>query len=229
MYQRYAIYMTFPDGPLADALSAWLGWDSLSGQDVAHPVMTSLPRDIAQLTNRPRKYGAHGTIKAPFRLAPGADATALQQALRAFCANRRPIALGRLQIVPFGRFLALTLRTPSSHLDETAAETVSGLDAFRAPLSSEDIARRRRAKLSPRQEDHLSRWGYPHVFQDFHFHITLTAPLEADDIPLVQDALSAYLAPYLKEPVTLDALSLMGEDKETGRFHVIDRAPFLAC
>lgn len=225
MFQRYAVYTTFPPGPMADALSAWLGWDSAAGQDVPHPELPDFGLDLAKITKRPRKYGAHGTIKAPFRLAPGADATALQEALRAHCALRSKVVLGPLQVSSFGRFLALTLREPNEQLSTLAAETVTGLDMFRAPLTAEDLARRRRASLTPRQEDHLTRWGYPHVFQDFKFHVTLTGPLDPVALPAVQDALEGYLAPYLKVPFTLDALSFLGEHQDTGRFHVIERVP----
>lgn len=222
MFSRYAIFATFPPGPLSDALAAWLGWDSAAGQVRAQP---DLPVDIARLTERPRKYGAHGTIKAPFRLAPGADATALNAALRAHCANRGPVDLGRLKPARFHRFFALTPAADIPDLDRLAAETVAGLDAFRAPSTAAELDKRRRAPLTPRQEEHLGRWGYPHVMRDFSFHVTLTGPVPEPQIAQVETALAAHLGPYLKSPLRLDALTLLGEHAETGFFHVIDRIP----
>ena len=38
---------------------------------------------------------------------------------------------------------------------------VRDLDAFRAPPSEAEVARRRAAGLTPAQDAHLLRWGYP--------------------------------------------------------------------
>ena len=35
--------------------------------------------------------------------------------------------------------------------------------------------------VTERQASNLDRWGYPYVFDDFRFHMTLTGPLTADD------------------------------------------------
>ena len=68
-FDRYAIYFT-PQGSLAEAGAAWLGWDLARGRTVAHPDVAGL--DVAALTETPRKYGLHATIKPPFVLAEGA-------------------------------------------------------------------------------------------------------------------------------------------------------------
>ncbi|HBR36147.1 MAG TPA: phosphonate metabolism protein, partial [Sulfitobacter pontiacus] len=64
MFKRYAIYYTPPPGDFARRGAVWLGWDVQAGEAVAHPDIEGL--DIAKLTQRPRKYGLHGTVKAPF-------------------------------------------------------------------------------------------------------------------------------------------------------------------
>ena len=69
-YSRIAIYYTAaPDNPLASAGSAWLGWDLFKAEFVEQEVVGDLSLD--KLTARPRKYGFHATLKAPFRLADG--------------------------------------------------------------------------------------------------------------------------------------------------------------
>ena len=219
-FSRYAIYATFPPGPFGDALSAWLGWDSLTGREQAHP---DLPLPVAEITKRPRKYGAHGTIKAPFRLADHCTETELREALRAFCPRQQSCDLHGLEIARLGRFLALVPVAPCPTLDALAAATVASLDDFRAPPDEADLARRRKSRLTPRQDANLTRWGYPHVMEDFRFHITLTGPLKSELLPGVEAALTDYLRGFLERPMRIDALSLMGENSETGRFHVIDR------
>ena len=42
--------------------------------------------------------------------------------------------------------------------------------------------RRRALGLAPRQEDLLSRWGYPYVLDAFRFHLTLTGPLPSPEM-----------------------------------------------
>lgn len=226
MHARHALYYTLPPGPLAEWLAAWLGWDPLSGQSRAHPVLPGLPRPVAELTERPRKYGAHGTLKPPFALAPGQSAEALAAALARFAGETAPVVLEGLEITRLGSFLALTPRGATDALAALAAEVVRRFDPFRAPPPPQELERRRKARLSPRQEANLARWGYPHVMEDFRFHITLTGPLKPDEIGPTQAALERHLAPLLPAPFVLDAVSHLGSDPATGRFHLIRRHGF---
>lgn len=65
-FRRYGLYYTPRPGALAEFGAAWLGWDPVAGQSMAHPAIDGLPRDISEITASPRKYGLHGTIKPPF-------------------------------------------------------------------------------------------------------------------------------------------------------------------
>lgn len=226
MYARYALYYTPPPGPLSEALTHWLGWDPASGNERPHPHLPGLPRPASALTERPRKYGPHGTLKPPFHLADGQGAEALERALHAFTATRPPVTLGRLHVARIGSFLALVPSGDTGTLAARAAEIVQHFDPFRAPPDASELDRRRKSSLSPRQEQNLARWGYPFVFGDFRFHITLTGPLPQAEIATVHHSLSTWLAPHLIDDVPLDALSLLGSDPQTGRFHLLDRASF---
>ena len=62
-------------------------------------------------------------------------------------------------------------------LDRLAADCVTRLDRFRAPLTAADRARRRASLTSDRLRENLEAWGYPYVFDDFRFHMTLTGAL----------------------------------------------------
>ena len=104
-FVRYALYFLPAKGSsLEDFGDSWLGWSVTEGRVVAHPQIADLP--IATLTKRPRKYGFHGTLKAPFRLAKGVresdlitEATALVSSIPAF-------EMPALQITSLGSFLA---------------------------------------------------------------------------------------------------------------------------
>ncbi|PKP65441.1 MAG: phosphonate metabolism protein, partial [Alphaproteobacteria bacterium HGW-Alphaproteobacteria-8] len=69
---RFALYYAPPPGPLADFAADWLGWDATAGREMPHPIVPGLPGPVEELTRAPRKYGLHGTLKPPFRLAQGA-------------------------------------------------------------------------------------------------------------------------------------------------------------
>ncbi|MEP0259351.1 DUF1045 domain-containing protein [Sulfitobacter sp.] len=219
-FDRYAIYYT-PQGSLAEAGAAWLGWDVARGQAVAHPEVAGL--DVAALTQTPRKYGLHATIKPPFVLAEGTTADGLLAEFEALCTRLSPVTLDGLALTPLGRFLALTPEGGTAALNAMAAEVVRGLDTFRAPPSEADLARRRQANLTPAQEANLTKWGYPYVMEAFRFHITLTGKLPKGDLPQVTAALAPYITPHLPQPFILDSLTLVGQ-AEDGMFHEVHRA-----
>ncbi|MBE9635314.1 DUF1045 domain-containing protein [Salipiger mangrovisoli] len=219
-YSRYAIYVAPPPGPLAEFAAAWLGWDPARGAFVAHPPLPGLPRPIAEITETPRKYGFHGTLKPPMRLT--GDIKALQADLAALAARLKPVTLSGLALTRIGSFLALTIEGDATPLARLAAEVVETLDPHRAPPSEAELERRRRARLSPAQEDNLARWGYPYVMAEFKFHLTLTGKLAFGEAEQVAEVLAPVLAPLLPQPFEVRDLCLFGE-AEDGRFHLLHR------
>ena len=218
-FKRYGLYVV-PDGELFAAGSAWLGWDSAAGQRVAHSDVADLPDTAEALTATPRKYGFHGTMKPPFVLAEGTDVTGLDRAARAFCATRVPVAIPRLDVNRLGGFVALAPSQPSDALKDLAGACVEALDSFRAPPSDAELARRRKAGLTARQEAMLQAWGYPYVMEEFRFHMTLTGRTPNADA--VCTALTRHFAPVLPQPFKITSLALMGEDAQ-GAFHLVHR------
>lgn len=221
MFTRYAIYYTpKPGTPLADFGAHWLGWDSNKGATRPHPDMKGL--DVAALTATPRKYGFHGTIKPPFRLAEGTTAQTLSDALANLCANAAVVTLDGLQLARLGRFLALVPVGDANALGQLAARCVQELDSFRAPPRAGELEKRRAMQLNPQQEAHLKRWGYPHVLDQFRFHMTLTGRLDPDTRAQAEMALTGQINTLDVSPHAVTALTLMGEDA-AGRFHQIHR------
>ncbi|MBY5972972.1 DUF1045 domain-containing protein [Ferrimonas balearica] len=228
-FARYAVYYAPEPGPLADFGAAWLGWDIATGTEVAHPDLPGLPRPVADLTATPRKYGFHGTVKPPFRLAEGHAPEGLEHAAEHLATRLEPVTLDGLTLTRLGSFLALTPQGDKGQiaaLTALASETVQGLDAFRAPAPQSELDKRRKAGLSPRQEALLQQWGYPYVMEEFRFHLTLTGKLSGVDAGRVEEALRPALAPVLPAPFRIESLSLCGEDDE-GRFHLVRRLPLL--
>ncbi len=222
-FTRYAIYVV-PQGPFYDQGAALLGWDSVAGQPVAQPDVPGLTMPVAKMTATPRKYGFHGTIKPPFRLQQGTTEDGFRNAVIDFCAGLAPVTIPELSIRRLGGFVAAVPSVPSKDLRALAWRVVEGLDPFRAPLTEAELARRRRAGLSPRQEALLTQWGYPYVMEEFRFHLTLTGHLPETDADATLEVLKDHFAPALPRPYVIADLALLGEAQD-GRFHVIDRAP----
>ncbi len=242
--RRYAIYYTPKPGAFAAAAAAWLGYDVQAARAVVQPEIAGLPRPLADLTAAPRKYGFHGTIKAPFRLADGYSAADLAQAVRALAADLAPVVVPGLDLVNLDGFLAFVpLRDgagasagasadgradgsaeagENADLRDLAAHVVRSLDPYRAPLTMAEIARRRPDQLTPRQRDFLAIYGYPYVLEEFRFHLTLTDSLPEAGRGPVARAAAGHFAGVVPQPFVLPDICLMGEDAQ-GRFHLLAR------
>jgi putative phosphonate metabolism protein len=220
--QRFAIYYAPRPGRFADVAAAWLGWDPGTGRDVRQPDIPGLPCPLADLTGAPRRYGFHGTIKAPFRLADGADPADLKAATASLAARLGPVEMPGLRLSRIGGFLALTPDGDTGPLGALAATAVTDLDLFRAAPSEADIARRAPARLTPRQRELLVRWGYPYVMEEFQFHLTLTDNLSPDLAAATASVLAPHMASVTPSPFVVQDLCLFGED-DRGRFHLLHR------
>lgn len=221
-FTRYALFVAPPPGPLADWAARWLGWDPVAGTKRGHPVVHGLPRHISEITASPRKYGFHGTVKPPFRLAEGHDVADLHAAAEALCAALPPVRLAGLRPVRLDRFLALIPSEPSPELAVLAARAVEGLDAFRAPPEEDELARRRKSGLTSRQEVLLNQWGYPYVMEEFRFHLTLSSAMPEAEANQTLAALKPHLAPLIEGPFRIGSLCLFGEGQD-GRFRNLHR------
>ncbi|MEM1288314.1 MAG: DUF1045 domain-containing protein [Pseudomonadota bacterium] len=214
--------------PLHDAASSWLGWDSRTGQTVRHPQLQGLPDSPTNLTASPRKYGFDATMKAPFRLAD--DATISD--LRAACADRLPelgasfgeAVSARLLVSAFNGFVAAIPSEPSETLNALAAGLVEEFDDFRAPLTDEELNKRRSSRLTSRQEQLLRTWGYPFVMEAFQFHMTLTGQRPHAEALVIADVLKRHFARVMPDPFEVRTIALLGE-ATNGFFHVIEEYP----
>lgn len=227
MTARYAIYYApGPDETLSELASAWLGRDAFTGRALARPALAGLDGlDLDALTADPRGYGFHATLKAPFELAAGRNEGELLDFAAAFASGRAPfeapIAPARLE-----RFLAFRLMQPSPAMDALHRACVTEFDPFRAPLGEFDLARRRKAPLTPEQDDRLLAWGYPYVFEDFRFHMSLTGSVRDPEISeRLHAALAAYFAPVCG-PHRFDSVAVFKQEDRSAPFRVLSRFKF---
>ena len=220
--KRFAVYYAPEPGAFADAAAEWLGWDPVAGRAVVQPMA-----DLVGRTAEPARYGFHGTIKPPFRLAVGKGLADLHAGLHDLAVRLPPVEMPGLDLVQIDGFMALVPQGDVSALADLAARVVQGLEPFRAPLNAAEIARRRPERLTPRQRDLLDQFGYPYVMEQFQFHLTLTDRLtEAEAAPLRAMAM-AHFGPHMPRPFRLSQLCLFGE-AQSGAFHLLHRYPLAA-
>jgi putative phosphonate metabolism protein len=224
MFTRYALYFAPEAGSTLAHLGAdWLGRDAAGGPVAPVPDLPGA-RPMAELAASARRYGLHGTLKPPFRLAEGRSADDLIETAAAWAAARAPVDLGTLVLADWDGFLALVPARQTEGLERFAADLVRDLDRFRAPPTPAELARRRAAGLSARQEALLEQWGYPHVMEEFRFHITLTDRLSGPERAILRTAAEAHFAPVLGRAAMMTELAVFAEDAE-GLFHLVRRLP----
>lgn len=231
MSARFALYFAPLRGSLLARFGdAWLGRDVESGASLASPAVSGLdPARLAALTEAPRHYGFHGTLKPPFEMADGSDAAELRAALATFAARQPIFTIPQLALRQIGDFLAFVPAQEVPALARLADACVSEFDAFRAPPKAAELAKRQAAGLTARQSALLARWGYPYVMEEFRFHLTLTGPVpEAPERNRLAAALAPLAAPVLAEAVPVREICLFQQVDRAAPFRLTDRFAFAA-
>ena len=226
-HTRYALYWTSPPGPLTDFAAAWLGWNPWTSVEALPPALAGRPLGWPQITEEPRRYGFHATLKAPFRMAEGRNRAELEAELQRFAQGQAAVRLEGLDFSQLSGFVALRPKGDVAELNRFAMTVVEYFDDFRAPLTEAEIARRKPETLSPQQRRKLVDWGYPYVGDDFRFHLTLTGRLPETAARAVIEELEPYIAPLLPEPLIIDHIYLFGQ-RPDGKFEVLKGYPLTA-
>ena len=222
-FPRYAIYFAAgADSALSRFGAELLGYDVYTGDEMPFPADASrVAPDWRDVTADPRKYGFHGTLKAPMALAPGRTEAELIAVCAAFAGKARPMPSIRPVVDSISGFIAVIPTEPVGTLQQLAADCVREFDDFRAPMTAEDRARRKPDKLTERQRDYLDRWGYPYVMEEFRFHMTLTGRLDAERRGPILEMLQTRFASLRLDTLAIDRLALFRQDETKARFRII--------
>ncbi len=219
---RVAVYYAPSlDDPLWRLGAGWLGRDPEINAPLSQP---DLP-DIAEITADACGYGFHATLKPPMRIRPGLGWHEVVTAAHAIADTLSPFTLPRLEISDLQGFLALCNAEPSAPLQELSDACISGLDHLRAPSTETELARRRRAKLTPLQDAMLVRWGYPYVFETWFFHMTLTRRLSLAEHVIYRPAAEAVFLDTLRAPRQVVDICLFVQPAEGKPFTLAERLP----
>ena len=218
-FVRYAVYWAPEAGdPMGAFGAAWLGHDPGTTQARSNRDRLGLSAAMADdLTTEPRRYGLHATLKAPFRLKSGARLAQLADAADALARSITAFAAEPLRLMNLNGFLALCPAQPAPALDALARRCVIDLDHLRAPLTPAERVRRKPQFLTPEQRRLLDTWGYPHVFEHFRFHITLTKRLTEAERALVQPLLETATKPFCCKPFSVGSVALFGDPGDGAR------------
>ena len=220
---RYAIYYApRPGSALADLGNGWLGKDPETGAALPPPLPPEVLRRIDHdgITREPRRYGFHGTLKAPFALADGFTSADLAAAIETFARSSEPVTVPPLTLAALGGFLALVPSAPAPDLNRLAAQVVESFDALRSPLSEADRKRRLASGLTDAQAALLDRWGYPYVMDEFRFHMTLTASLAPEPRQAVSAILERLCAALPGDPLIVDQIALFHQPDRSSPFRL---------
>ncbi|MGL4405023.1 MAG: DUF1045 domain-containing protein [Notoacmeibacter sp.] len=228
---RYAIYLApRPETALWQFGSTVLGYDAATGNDIAGFSLPSINQtDWKSATARARTYGFHATLKAPFRLLESESEQSLVGGLKSLAKEQPALSTMALNVSVLdenetGGFLALTPTQADLELRDLEAKVVKGLDNFRAPLTKDEIAKRKPESLSVRQAEYLSNYGYPYVLEEFRVHFTLCDRLP-NAAQIAAEMHHLLLAQISAPSIEINELVLFKQVAANARFHIIARAP----
>lgn len=198
------------DSELGLLAARWLGRHVDALPDPPRADVAQLAPDLlVELTAEPRVYGFHATLKPPFRLADDVEPDDLERRVAALAAATPVIEVSALSVELLAGFAAFRPTDESEQLDDLAAACVTELDPCRRPADELEVARRRRGRLSQRQDELLVAWGYPYVLDEFRCHMTLTRRLASHEAHDVLAAARAWFEPVDGEPFVLDELCVV--------------------
>lgn len=223
---RYAIYfIPPPSSRLYRYGSSILGYDCYAGENVAFPdSFGGNAVNWNELSATPRRYGFHATLKAPFFLAPSCTEQQLVNALQNFAGLGHALHSFVPALRELEDFIAVVPQQPEASLNALAASCTTMFDAYRAPMSPQERARRLASDLSQSQIQNLDRWGYPFVLSDFRFHMTLTGAVPQRRRKVVLEVLRDGLDQMkVESSIALDRLTLMKQETAQAPFRVLDQ------
>ena len=226
-YKRYAIYYVPSENSELDLFGkCWLGWDPYKGVETTKSDLSKLPsfKKFSSLVLTPKQYGFHGTIKAPFKLKNEYTYNDLENKVREISKQIHSFYFDQLIIKKLGNFIGL-IPTNNLKINAVSNKFVEELDYLRDELSESEIKKRKPHKLTSNQKQMLFKWGYPYVFDEFKFHLTLTSKLNVVEIDEVFRSLQNILKQVNLNKISFNNICIFGQ-KNDEKFYFVKRFNF---
>jgi hypothetical protein len=210
---------------------ARFGWGWL-GRRSDNPALATLPqvgldpaRQAAAVADA-RRYGFHATLKPPFRLNKDFDRQDLYEVARLFANERRSFVEPPFVLAELQGFLAIRPSRRSPAIAILADDCVRHFDRFRAAPTDQERSKRLAQHLSERQKQYVDVWGYPYVFEEYRFHMTLSCRLDEAERAVFRQILQQAAEAALAEPVSFRSLCLFEQASAEAPFVLKARFPF---
>ena len=220
---RYAIYFVpAPQSKLYRYGSSILGYDCYTGAPVDFPQEFGAGAvNWNELTAAPR-YGFHATLKAPFHLSPSCTERQLVNALQNFAGLGHAIRKFAPTVRLISGFFAVVPLEAETPLDALATSCTTLFDAYRAPMSPRERARRVALGLNRTQIQNLDRWGHPYVLSEFRFHMTLTGAVPPSRRKAIVEALlDGFHRMGVESSIAIDRLALVKQETPDAAFRLV--------
>jgi hypothetical protein len=220
--ERFAVYYTFAqEHALYQKASQWLGHCIYAENSANEEDGSLFAETVAKLrrVDNALRYGFHATLKPPFRLT--ASREQLEESFETFCSELSGFSCAPLRVTALGHFIALVPIRPCEKLDQLAIQCVEAFEPFRAVLTRDELEKRQQEKLNPRQRQLLARWGYPYVFDQFRFHMTLTDRLPDDMLDQAKSLLASEFSSVIPPSLEIDRIGLLHQPDTASRFSLI--------
>jgi Protein of unknown function (DUF1045) len=224
---RYAIYFVpAVQSRLYRYGSSILGYDCFDGKPASFPQgFGDGAVNWNELTEPPRRYGFHATLKAPFFLSPSCTEAQLVNALQNFAALGHAVHSFLPTVRLLDNFFAVVSLKAEPALGALAASCTTIFDAYRAPMLPRERARRDALGLSQSQIENLDRWGSPYVLSQFRFHMTLTGKVPVRRRKIVLGILLDGMHRMgVERTIAVDRLTLLRQDAEDASFCILSEA-----
>lgn len=229
MIRRFAVYLCPPeDSPLFAFGSAWLGRNPRDAGPDVPPDLWPDPDEWAKLTEAPRFYGFHATLKPPFVLAERRSPDDLRAGIQALARTAHPLTIAMTPTINAG-CIALAPPTAMLEIDELAARCVTEIDHFRRPSTEVERSRHAKPGLTLRQQAMLQRWGYPFVLEEFRLHMTLTGKLDRAGQARLVKALAPQFVMACRDPTVFSDLCLFEQASAEHPFVLTKRFPMMGA
>ena len=178
--------------------------------------------ELKDYCEQPAKYGFHATLKAPFRLKRNVKTKNFYDVISHIAAQHSRFKIKGLKIVYSKKFTFITSRKPNKLLINLENDLVKHLDTFRAELNKTEIKKRIPDSLTFKQNKYLKEWGYPFVFDQFKFHMTLMNQNNNKLSNKQKLELEKLIYKISNNVIEFNEISLLGENKN-GHFEEIKR------
>ena len=161
-------------------------------------------------------------MKAPFHLSPSCTERQLVNALQNFAGLGHAIRTFAPTVRLVSGFFAVAPLKAEASLDTLAASCTTLFDAYRAPMSPQERARRVALGLNRSQIRNLDRWGNPYALSEFRFHMTLTGAVPPRRRKAIVDTLlDGCDRMGVESSIAIDRLALVKQKTPDAAFRLV--------